>query len=320
MNSVEPDLVCGLAKTGNSSVVNFSDDTGCVHSIAAHIIPVSVIIVTKNEEENLPRCLRALGGFGQVIVVDSSSADQTADIAKKMGAECESFVWNGAYPKKRGWCLTHLNIKYDWVFFVDADEVVTPRLKYEIAAFVKAPDPDDIAGLFIDGRYVWGGRKLGFGACNSKVSLFHKDRMGFPVVDDLHIDGMGEIEGHYQPVLNPVFKEGQSARYKLAKLPGFVWHFIDDQKRWSRRHFSYASWEVQMNKDDLWPQDPSALRQMLKKIFRSAPFRGLIVFLHSYIYKLGFLDGLAGFDFAHKRGSYYRLIGVLAKDLNKRPE
>ena len=97
-------------------------------------IPVSVIITTKNEEANIARCLAALDRFAEVWVVDSESSDKTCEIAKAHGAKVKTYRWDGRYPKKRQWCLENLALAHDWVFFVDADEVVTPELVDEIAA------------------------------------------------------------------------------------------------------------------------------------------------------------------------------------------
>ena len=60
-----------------------------------------------------------------------------------------------------------------------------------------------------------------------------------------------------------------------------------------------------MNERDAWPEDP----RLAKRVFKALPFQGLIAFLHSYVFKLGFLDGPAGFKFARTRWQYYRMIG-----------
>ncbi len=96
------------------------------------MIPVSVIVVTKNEEKRIERCLDALRGFDEIAVVDSQSTDATRDIARACGAKVVNFAWNGRYPKKFQWCLDNLALKHDWAFFVDADEIVTPELVEEI--------------------------------------------------------------------------------------------------------------------------------------------------------------------------------------------
>jgi glycosyltransferase involved in cell wall biosynthesis len=259
-------------------------------------IPVTVIVTTKNEERNLPRCLAALEHFSQIIVVDSESTDRTGDIAKSFGAELVTFRWNGAYPKKRQWCLDHLSPAHDFIFFVDADEEVTPALARDIAACDFSCD-----GYFIEGAYVVKGRALRFGLRNKKLCLFRRAAFRFPVVDDLNFPGMGEIEGHYQPVATGKVRIG------AFKNP-LLHHAMEDWRRWNTRHQSYARWESAMRAGNVYPADPGAGRRIAKKIFFNLPFRPLAAFLHSYIIRLGFLEGQAGFALARSRMAYYRMV------------
>jgi len=268
-------------------------------------IPVSVIVVTKNEETRIAQCLEALSGFDEVIVVDSNSVDDTYEIARGTDLRAVSFEWNGEYPKKRQWCLDNLKLAHEWVFFVDADEIVTSEVMDEIAALFECGGPHD-AGYFVRARYIWKGRMLRHGLCNNKLALFDRRRLHFPVVDDLNINGMGEIEGHYQPVL----KEGYAAD-GIGQLTNKILHKIEsDMAAWEARHLRYAEWEAGMNAREAWPQDPDMWRQCLKRVFRSLPMRDMFAFLHCYVLKLGFLDGLAGFDFARSRARYYRMINA----------
>jgi glycosyltransferase involved in cell wall biosynthesis len=163
-------------------------------------IPVSAIIVAKNEEANIGRCLEALSGFDEIVIVDSNSQDATVKIARDKGARIFPFYWNGRYPKKRQWALENIDISHDWVFFVDADEVVTQKLSKSIKRIFENGTPRYV-GYFIKGCYVWKGKLLSFGMTNNKLALFDRRYIEFPLVNDLDIPGMGEIEGHYQPVL-----------------------------------------------------------------------------------------------------------------------
>ena len=97
-------------------------------------VPVSVIVMTKNEEANIAKCLRGIRAFDEVFVVDSGSRDRTCAIAADLGATVVPFTWNGRYPKKKQWCLDELPFHHDWVLYVDADEEVPAALSREIAA------------------------------------------------------------------------------------------------------------------------------------------------------------------------------------------
>ena len=263
-------------------------------------IPVSVVITTKNEEKNIGRCLEALGGFSEIIIVDSQSTDQTCAIAQEKGVRVEQFSWNGAYPKKRQWILDNISTKHDWIFWVDADEVVTPDLKNELQTLILNNVQN--AGFFVRGRYVWRGKTLRHGMMNNKIALMNRHKMMFPVVDDLGIEGMGEMEGHYQPI----FKTGFAG---IGQIRAPLLHYAaDDEEGWHRRHKRYARWEAEMTRKDCWPVDPVPWREKLKRLIRTSPIRPWIMFAHSYVLKMGFLDGSAGFNFAAGRWRYCQMI------------
>lgn len=264
------------------------------------MIPVSVIVVTRNAAGSIERCLAALHAFGEIIVVDSYSSDGTAACAEKAGARVVSFSWNGRYPKKRQWCLDTFDLRYDWVFFVDADEILPPALTAEITGlFAAGPQAD---GYIVTGRYVLDGQTLRHGLNNAKLCLFDRRAFAFPMVDDLDCPGMGEIEGHYQPVRRPGYAAARIGRLREPLLHAAY------GTDWEARHRRYAAWESAMNRKNAWPADPVPARQILKRIFRTLPCRGLAAFAHSYVWKAGFLDGRAGWVLACSRRRYYRMI------------
>ena len=243
-------------------------------------IPVSVLVATLNEERNLARCLAALEPFDEIIVIDSNSADRTVEIARSFGVHIVDFTWNGRYPKKRQWVLDTLSLKHDRVFFVDADEEVTPELCDEIAAL-----DWQAAGYFVRGRYVVDGHVLQFGVQNKKLCLFDRRKIAFPVVDDLGLEGMGEIEGHYQPVL----KEGFAGKIAILKN-AVLHHALEDRARYAARHEGYARWRAGMEERAAFPQDPVARREWLKNLYRKAPCKSLLLYLYFYVGRLGFLE------------------------------
>ncbi len=275
-----------------------------------HKIPLSVLITTKNEEANIERCLDALKDFAYVLVIDSYSEDDTCEIVRQRGAELVSYRWDGAYPKKRQWCLDNIDLPYDWVFWVDADEVVTPECIEEIRQLFSGGV--QASAYFIKGQYVWQGKALRYGLKNNKLALFDRRVFEFPVVDDLDIPGMGEIEGHYQPVR----KQGhENAVIGQVRCPLLHYAYEDDE-RWGERHERYAVWEAQMILRGLYPQDPVKIRDIVKKMLRKSMFRGGVTFLISYIFRFGFRDGRQGYDFALSRMRYCAMVRKALKSVS----
>lgn len=280
-------------------------------------IPVSVIVMTRDEAECLPACLAALTRFAQVFVVDSASGDGTAEIAGDWACagsiEVVDFHWNGRLPKKKQWCLDNLPFACRWALFVDADEVVTAELADEIAALFAAGPPDR-AGYYITGRPVFLGRELRFGWANRKLALIDRTRARFPAVDDLDVACMWEVEGHFQPQL-----AGPVGRLKA--------HMLHDDRKplaaWFMRHARYAQWEAALSEDGrldrLDAAEPWA-RRWAKRLYRRLPFRPLAVFLVAYLLRLGFLDGRAGLTHAAARAVYCWQVAACRRDLRRRRE
>ncbi|CAO3374925.1 glycosyltransferase family 2 protein [Azospirillum argentinense] len=274
------------------------------------MIPVSVVVMTRNEAANLPHCLPALDRFAERFVVDSGSTDGTPAIAAAAGALVVPFHWNGRYPKKKQWCLDHLPFGQEWVLFVDADERLGAALVEEIAALMAAGPRH--AGYFVDGRPAFLGRRLRFGAGNRKLALFDRRKARFPPVPDLDVATMWEVEGHYQPV--------------IAGAVGRLRHSLDhaDDKpvaAWFERHARYADWEAALRSDGRMAGLiglESRARRWLKTGFHRLPARPLLVFLYGYVVRLGFLDGGPGFHHALARAFYYWQVGVKIADARRR--
>lgn len=268
---------------------------------------ISVVVVTKNEANRIAECLSHIRPhFSDIWVVDSHSGDGTADIARGFGAHIVDFQWNGKHPKKYGCCLEQIKDLQDWVLFIDADEWMREELAAEIRELSL-----ERAGYFIKARYQLGDKVLRFGLCNNKISLINRHKMKFPEVKDLHFTGMGEVEGHYQPVLRAGYH-----KEKIGQLKQHLIHKVDlDSQDWFEKHRLYAKWEAKMDKGSLWPKENRMGRRILKAVFKSLPCRQMIAFLHSYIVKLGILDGWEGLDLALSRYRYYKMIRDEARAL-----
>lgn len=265
-------------------------------------IPISVIVMTKNEEGNIAKCLRSVTEFDEIFVVDSSSTDRTCTIAKEMGSRVVPFHWNGRYPKKKQWCIDNLPFTHDWVLYVDADEEVTPRLAEELR-MIMATGPTH-AGYVVGYDYVFLGHVLKHGHRVYKLVLFDRRKGRFFDYDDLDAVNMWEVEGHYQP--------------KVEGSVGMLWNRMLHNDHVSlfhyfERHNRYSDWEAVLQaKGSLSRSEESqpGMRHVLKRMFAALPCKGLIAFTHSFVLKLGFLDGRGGFHFALARAFYYWQISI----------
>jgi len=272
------------------------------------MIPLSVIMMTKNEAVNIKYSLPALiKHCDDVHVVDSHSADETVKIATQLGANIANFEWNGKYPKKKQWALDNLSLKHDWVLFVDADEGVTRDLVTELKELDFKCD-----GYFIQSDMVWMKKRLKYGMKNNKLCLFKKSMFHYPIIDDLDIDGGWEVEGHYQPVM-----KGDRDGAMIGQLKSRFVHY-DRKGEWQSRHDQYVLWEQGMNEKRAWPVDPVFKREFVKEILRASQWRPYFYFLYGYVFKGGFLDGKEGLDYAIKRFGYNRRIGREAQLTKKK--
>src|SRR4051812_1368114 len=91
---------------------------------------ITAVVLTLNEEENLPECLAHLKWVDRVVVVDSGSTDRTVALATEAGASVYVHPWPG-FAQQRNWSLDNTEVSSDWVLFVDADEHVTTSLRDE---------------------------------------------------------------------------------------------------------------------------------------------------------------------------------------------
>lgn len=121
--------------------------------------PLAVIILTRDEEANIGKAIASVDGRAPVIVVDSGSTDDTMAIARAAGAELHEHAFVD-YASQRNWALELAQSRFRWVFFLDADEELTPPLLDDIEAMVAA---DELDGAYVGLTFVVLGRELKYG-------------------------------------------------------------------------------------------------------------------------------------------------------------
>lgn len=255
-------------------------------------LPVSVIVATRNEEKNLPRCLAGLRDVGEVYVIDSGSTDATPEIARSYGAKVVQFRYQGGWPKKRQWAMDTLQLEYEWVFLVDADEVLTPELAEEIRVAITQ---DDVNGYCISLRMYFLGRVLRHGDANFwKLSLFRRGKGRFECRLKDQDTSMADMEIHEHVVV-----EGAT---KSLKNP-LIHHNVESLSRYIQKHDEYSNWEarVLLQREQSNSELPPALfgtqaqrRRWLKKRLYALPGSPILLFFYRYVLRAGFLDGVPG--------------------------
>ena len=255
------------------------------------LLPVSVIVAVRNEEENLARCLESLADVGEVYVVDSFSTDTTPEIARSFGAKVVQFRYEGGWPKKRQWALDTLPLNYEWVLLLDADESLTPELVAEIKNAVQNPAID---GYYIGLDMHFLGRRLRHcGATFYKLSLFRRGEGRFECRTADQDTSMCDMEVHEHVIV-----DGPTARLHNRLLH----RNVASISRYIRKHDEYSNWEARIwsepeRNTELAPSlfgSQAQRRRWLKQKFFRIPGSSVLLFLYRYLFRLGFLDGRPG--------------------------
>jgi glycosyltransferase involved in cell wall biosynthesis len=276
-------------------------------------VPVSVIIPIKNEAVNLPRCLDCVKWADEIFVVDSQSTDGSIEIAQRRGANVVQFEFNGTWPKKKNWALENLAFRNEWVFILDADEVLPQQATGE---FTKAiTDAGDIAGYWINRRFMFMGRWLRHAYYpNWNLRLFrHAHGRYEKLTDAPTYSGDNEVHEH-------VLVNGRTAKLQV-EIDHYAFPSIDV---FVEKHNRYSNWEARVAAETLLDSSsgkissqPVNRRRKLKTLSQRLPFRPLLRFLYVYVWQKGFLDGAEGYYFARLHGFYEFLSVAKTRELQK---
>lgn len=264
---------------------------------------LTVIILTRDEERHLARCVGSVAVIAQrVVVVDSGSTDRTVEIAQGLGAEVKSNTWRN-HATQFNWALEQLPTDTDWVMRLDADEIVSPDLASLIAATLPGLGPE-IEGVTVGRRMAFMGRPIRHGGV-FPVKVLRIFRHGRGRCEDRWMDEHIKVAG------------------KVVDLPGEI---LDDNLNsltwWTEKHNGYASREVidLLNLEyRFMPHDTvaglgkgqaGAKRWIKEKIYARLPggLRAFAYFTYRYLFRGGFLDGTEGLAFHALQGFWYRFL------------
>lgn len=274
-------------------------------------LPVTIVIPVRNDAENLDRCLRNATGFDSILVVDSNSTDATRQVAESFGARVVPFQWDGRFPKKRNWVLRERLVTTPWVLFLDADEVVTDDFRAELDS-VLSETPH--AGFWVDFDDFFLGHPLRHGLRMRKLCLFRPGKGEYERVDETHSSDP-DMEIHEHPIVTG------SVGTIRARL---IHHDRRTVHAYLARHNAYSTWEARrylaLQTSPGAQQAHLTPRQQRKYRFLAKWWLSPAYFLGTYLGKLGFLDGRAGFHFALLKAFYFYQIRLkIREQLAERP-
>ena len=243
--------------------------------------PVSITIITKNEQKNIERCLKSVQWADEIVVVDSSSTDRTIDICQKFRCKIIESEWLGFGPTKR---LAVDAASNDWIFSIDADEQVGEQLKVIILRTLKNPQ---LNGYRIKRVSYYLGKQVRYCGWQRdyQLRLFNRKFGNFNeklVHESVNIDGaVGRIE---QPIFHYTYPTIQS--------------HIDKMDRYT-----------DLGTDQLIGKGKSSSICM-------AVMRGMAKFLKMYLLHRGFLDGKIGFVLCYNSafGVYLKYLKLWEKN------
>jgi glycosyltransferase involved in cell wall biosynthesis len=263
----------------------------------------SVVILTLNEEKNLPVCLSSLDrACDDVVVLDSGSKDRTAEIARSAGARVVVNPFEN-FGAQRNFAHTSIPFRYPWVFHLDADERFTPQLFAECER-VAAQNPTEVDGFWVAPKMLFRGRWIphctDFPAYQARFA--HVQRFRFIQV------------GHGQR---------EAPEMRLRRLQANYFHDLSAdgedalvaKHRKYARHEGAAYWQhVRQNgasglsPAELFSSDALTRRRALKRVSQHLPARGPLRFFYQYVVRRGFLDGSPGFSYCWLMARYEHWI------------
>lgn len=266
---------------------------------------VSVLILTYNEERNIASCIDSLKGIDDIVVIDSGSADRTCALAEEGGARVLTRKFDN-FAGQRNFGLEEGDLKHEWVLHLDADEVATPEFLNALKDLVPQ---SGIEGYLVPSKTILNDRWLRYSGMypTYQVRLGHRDRMRFKQVghgqrEDLAPEHVGLFP---QPYLHYSFSHGITL--------------------WLKKHAGYAKAEAEqflleqnteLKLRDLFASSEGVRHRGLKRLINRIPLvlRPPLRFLHTYVFRRGFLEGREGLQYAVMLTCYEAMISVQILD------
>jgi glycosyltransferase involved in cell wall biosynthesis len=270
-------------------------------------VPVTVVVLTRDEEVNVARCLDSVAWAAQTVVIDSGSSDSTVPLARSLGADIVEQPWLG-FSGQREFALRRPEVRNNWVYFVDADEWVSPQLASEIAGRL---DATDCAAFGHRLRLVFLNTWIRHSGWYSASWVVRVVDRRYAKYDDSLVGERPSVDGPVGRLVNDIVDEDRKG---LAS--------------WLHKHVRYAELEQRKRGQPIplrerirrfRSRDRTATKPLARVIlkdlvFPAVPARPIAVFLYMYVARLGLLDGVAGLRFCFFHAWFQAAVGGLQSE------
>lgn len=264
----------------------------------------SVLILTLNEERDLPGCLASVASCDDIVVLDSGSTDRTREIAQAAGARVLTRAFD-TFAGQRNHAQRQIAFRHRWVFHLDADERFTPELDAECRA---AAARDDVDGFYVAPRMVFLGRWI-------------------PRCTDYPAWQARFVRASQFEFVQAGHGQREAAHMRMDRLRANYVHDLSSggEQEWLEKHRRYARQEALAQHREpadwrgLLSPSPLARRRALKRLSYALPFRPALRFLYQYILRGGLLDGGAGLRYCRLLARYEAFAAEELRRLRRQP-
>ena len=279
-------------------------------------LPISIIILTYNEEKNIEACLKSVCDFAQdIFIVDSFSTDRTLEIVKEYTDKIFQHPFE-TQAKQFNWALENLVVKADWVMRLDADEYVTKELKDELYEKLLTVLPE-VTGLYVKRRVYFMRRWIRFGGYYP-IWLLRIWRNKKAVCEERYMDEHIAItEGKVNFLENDIVEENQKDLHMWIEKH----NFYSIRETIDLLNLKYKFFTSNGVTPDFFGTQEQRKRWLKKSFYSRLPLfiRTFLYFIYRYIFRLGFLDGKEGLIWHFLQGCWYRfLVDAKVYEIEKR--
>jgi glycosyltransferase involved in cell wall biosynthesis len=266
-------------------------------------VTIAALIITKNEETTIAACIESCRFADRVIVLDSHSDDATRDIAESLGAVVHMRPFDD-YASQRNAAI-QLARDYDWVLMIDADERCSPELATEISRTIQnAPAKIGMYRLRRKDMFfsTWLRRASGYPTWFARLARPRQAQVVRAINEECVVDGgEGRLVNH---LIHEPFAKG-------------IVHWVDRHNRYSTLEARQLLHERAQGLTGLASLNSNyaSARRLLKQLFYRMPCRPTVAFLYLYLFRGGFLDGVAGYRYCRLRAMYEYMIVLKMAEL-----